>query len=148
MNRIPKLNGSGAEASDRNIEQCLVYILTHLNERLTLAQLARLANLSPARFAARFKQKTGVSPIRFLIRLRIHQADQLLQAGNMSISGVARTLGYRDPSFFSRQFKLYKGTAPKNYRRPGFNMIAPIPADILLSGRTRVLNGFVLPAAG
>jgi transcriptional regulator GlxA family with amidase domain len=148
MNRISKLNGPDVEGSDRKIEQCIVYILTHLNERLTLAQLARFTRLSPARFAARFKQKTGASPINFLIRLRIHQAGQLLQAGNMSICGVARTLGYKDPSYFSRQFKLFKGTAPKNYRGSGLNLIPPIPADILANRRTRVLNGFVLPTGG
>ena len=76
MNRISKLNGSDVEDADRKIEQSIVYILTHLDERLTLAQLARFANLSPARFATRFKQKTGASPLNVLIRLRIHQAGQ------------------------------------------------------------------------
>jgi transcriptional regulator GlxA family with amidase domain len=147
MNRISKLNGFDAEDSDRKIERCIVHILTHLNERFTVAELARLANLSPARFAARFKQKTGTSPINFLIRLRIHQGSHLVEAGNMSISGIARTLGYKHPSSFSRQFKLINGTAPKNHRRAGLSMIPFIPADILLDGRIRVLNGIVLPAA-
>jgi AraC family transcriptional regulator of arabinose operon len=148
MNRVSKLNGSDAEDSDRKIEQCLVHIMTHLNERLTVAELARLADLSPARFAARFRQKTGTSPINFLIRLRMHQAGQLVRSGNMSISGIARTLGYKNPSSFSRQFKLINGRAPKNHRRAGLSMIPLIPADILLDGRTRVLNGIVLPTAG
>ena len=76
MNRISKLNGSDFEDSDRNIEQCIVYILTHLNERLSLAQLARFARAFSSPFAARFKQKTGASPLNVLIRLRIHQAGQ------------------------------------------------------------------------
>ncbi len=69
-------------------------MLNHLNERVTVAELARPAGLAPAHFTALFKQKTGSSPIRFLIRVRIHQACQLLQADHLSITEIARSLGY------------------------------------------------------
>ncbi len=101
-------------------------MLNHLNERVTVAELARLAGLAPAHFTALFKQKTGSSPVRFLIRMRIHQACQLLQADHLSITEIARTLGYKDPFFFSRQFKLVYGTTPRNYRRTASNLIPPL----------------------
>ena len=122
MPRMPKISVPGVEAADQKIERCIAYMLTHLNERVTVARLAKLANLSSAHFTALFKQRTGYPPINFFIRLRIHQACHLLTVNNLSIREVAKTLGYKDPFFFSRQFKLINGAAPNNYRVAGPNV--------------------------
>jgi transcriptional regulator GlxA family with amidase domain len=127
MVKSSKINGSRDDVSDQKIERCIAHMLSHLNKRVTVPELAQLANLSPTHFTALFKQKTGCPPINFFIRLRIHQACQLLKADNMSIREIARTLGYKDPFFFSRQFKSINGAAPKSYRRTGSNLIPPIP---------------------
>ena len=130
MSRSSNINGSGVAGSDQKIERCIAHMLKHLNERVTVAELAQLADLSPAHFTALFKQKTGCPPINFFIRLRIHQACQLLKANNMSVREIARTLGYKDPFFFSRQFKSINGAAPQNYRATGSNLIPPIPQTL------------------
>ncbi len=112
---------------DQKIERCIAHILGHLNERVKVVELAQMVNLSSAHFTALFKQKTGHPPINFIIRLRMHQACHLLKINNLSVREIAATLGYKDPFFFSRQFKLINGVAPKNYRMTGPNVVPPIP---------------------
>jgi transcriptional regulator GlxA family with amidase domain len=113
--------------ADQKIEQCIAHMLGHLNKRVTVAELARMANLSSSYFTALFKQKTGYPPINFFIRLRMQQACHLLKFNNMSVREIAATLGYGDPFFFSRQFKLINGAAPRNYRMTEPNIVPPIP---------------------
>lgn len=112
---------------DQSIERCIAHMLGHLNGRVKVAELARVANLSSAHFTALFKQKTGHPPINFIIRLRMHQACHLLKINNLSVREIAATLGYKDPFFFSRQFKLINGVAPNNYRMMEANVVPPIP---------------------
>ena len=107
----------------QTIERSIAYMLGHLNERIKVVDLARMANLSAAHFTALFKQKTGHPPINFIIRLRMHQACHLLKINNLSVREIAATLGYKDPFFFSRQFKMIHGVAPKNYRMLETNVV-------------------------
>jgi transcriptional regulator GlxA family with amidase domain len=125
MSRRLKINVPGLEDADRKIERCIAHMFSHLNERVTVAELAGMTDHSSAHFTALFKQKTGYPPINFFIRLRIHQACHLLTVNNFSVREVAATPGYKDPYFFSRQFKLIHGVAPNNYRVAGPNVEPP-----------------------
>ena len=121
------MNVSVISDSDQKIERCIAHMLGRLNERVSVPELAKVAELSSPHFTALFKEKTGYPPINFFIRLRMHQACHLLKFNNMSVREIAATLGYKDPFFFSRQFKLINGVAPKNYRMKVPNIVPPIP---------------------
>jgi AraC-like DNA-binding protein len=125
--QISKMKVPVIRDADQKIERCIAHILGHLNERVKVAELAGMANLSSARFTGLFKQKTGLPPMNFIVRLRMHQACHLLKISNLSVREIAATLGYQDPCFFSRQFKLINGVAPKNYRMTGPGVVPPIP---------------------
>jgi AraC-like DNA-binding protein len=82
----------------------------------TPAQLAHLVALSPAYFARVFRRTFGVTPRRWIVLQRIHQAIFLLHMGRKSIADVSRELGYDDQNLFSRQFHAIVGMTPTEYR--------------------------------
>jgi AraC-like DNA-binding protein len=80
--------------------------------------LAREAGLSVSQYTRRFRDLFGTTPVRFLIDRRIDHARRLLRETTLGLDRIARELGYRDQTFFSRQFKAETGIAPRRHRRP------------------------------
>ncbi|WP_285229170.1 AraC family transcriptional regulator [Marinobacter sp. C7] len=92
------------------------YMREHLEERLTLEQLAELAGLSPAHFATRYREQTGSSPIQHFLHLKVERACQMLDTTGLSFADISRRLGYDDAYYFSRLFKKVMGQSPRDYR--------------------------------
>ncbi|WP_328803580.1 AraC family transcriptional regulator [Paenibacillus silvestris] len=86
----------------------------------SLESLAENANLSPRYFSLKFKEIMGIPLERYIIQTRIERAEQLLRYNGMNASEVAEALGYKDLSFFSRQFKKICGKNPSEIRKEGF----------------------------
>ena len=84
---------------------------------LRLSDLATLANMSVSHFIRTFKRSMGTSPIDWLRRERINQAKRRLIDTEEPIKEIARQCGYRDPYFFSKDFKTLAGFAPSIYRQ-------------------------------
>jgi AraC family transcriptional regulator of arabinose operon len=100
----------------QKVVQSIAYMKGHLNHSLTVSTLAALANLSSSHYSALFKRQTGYAPIDYFIRLRIHQACQLLDNTDMSVKEIAAALGYEDAFYCSRVFKLLNDISPRQYR--------------------------------
>ncbi|GAB2664792.1 AraC family transcriptional regulator [Nocardia goodfellowii] len=83
----------------------------------TVAALARVALASRSGFAARFQAATGLTPGRYLTKLRVERAQRLLSESDMSIATVARRLGYRSETAFGRAFRRQTGHTPSQWRR-------------------------------
>lgn len=90
----------------------------HYAEPLALADYARAAHWSPSHFSAEFRRHFGHSPIDYVIRRRLHHATYLLRNVNLSVTEVARTVGYDDLFYFSKLFKKFYRTSPRAFRRP------------------------------
>jgi AraC family transcriptional regulator, arabinose operon regulatory protein len=75
--------------------------------------------ISRSRLTRWFHQLTGMTPNRYVIRVRIAKATQFLAMTDKSIPQIADELGYRDIYFFSRQFRQVAGHPPARYRRHG-----------------------------
>lgn len=89
------------------------YINAHLDEDLSLDTLASVACYSTSHFCHVFKESTGQSPYQYVIQRRMEEAlCQLQTHPRLCVSTVARNVGYRSPSHFSRQFKKYHGVSP------------------------------------
>lgn len=95
------------------IKPALALMQAQFGDDLSLETLAAATHLSPFHFSRVFKEATGQSPHQYLIALRIEQARQLLQAGNMNIAEVAVTVGFSDQSHLTRHFKRLTGLTPK-----------------------------------
>jgi AraC family transcriptional regulator of arabinose operon len=109
-------NWRGTPDSRQKVAQSITYMKQHLDQPLHVAALAAIANLSPSHYAALFKTQTGYAPIDYLIRLRMHQACQLLDTTNLNIKEIALRLGYEDPLYFSRVFRSVNDASPSDYR--------------------------------
>ncbi len=107
----------GSPKPRQSMAQSIAYMKRHLHQRLRVADLASLANLSIPHYSALFRKHTGYSPMDYFIRLRMHQACRLLDNTDMSVKEVAATLGYDDPFYFSRLFKALNDISPSDYRQ-------------------------------
>ena len=110
------LPGNNGLAITRKIEQTVAYMREHLDQPLQVANLAALVNVSPSYYFALFKRWTGCAPITYFTHLRMQRACHLLDATSASVKEVAATLGYEDPFYFSRVFKLVNRVPPSRYR--------------------------------
>ncbi|MGC3958602.1 MAG: AraC family transcriptional regulator [Verrucomicrobiota bacterium] len=101
----------------QRITQSIAYMKQHLNQPLQLDALAAIANLSRSRYVELFKQQSGYAPIDYFIRLKMHRACQLLDTTDASVKEVATQLGYEDPLYFSRVFRVVNDRTPTEYRK-------------------------------
>jgi len=93
------------------------YIEAHLTERIRLATLAGLVDLSPYHFARAFKQSFGAPPHRYHSGRRMERAKELLAEEASSVTAVAIALGFAETSSFSAAFRKITGASPSDYRR-------------------------------
>jgi AraC family transcriptional regulator of arabinose operon len=107
----------GAGLLDPRVLTAMEDMASSLAEPVTVAGLARRADLSPSRFAHLFAEQVGVSPMRYLERQRMRLAEQLLDLTPRTVAEIARTVGYDDPLYFSSRFRAYAGMSPSTYRR-------------------------------
>jgi len=84
--------------------------------RVSIDGLARQLGLSPPHFSTEFKRHFGVSPMRYVISLRLQHARHLLTDRSLPISEVAQRVGYPDVYQFSRLFKKHEGVSPSTVR--------------------------------
>lgn len=85
-------------------------------ERLPVAQLAALADMSRYAFIRAFRARTGMTPHAYQLDLRIRRARALLRAGR-ALTDVAHELGFADQSHFQRVFKQRVAVTPGGYSR-------------------------------
>jgi AraC family transcriptional regulator len=99
-----------------SLRRVVEYIDTHLADEVRLDELARVAGLSPHRFAHNFKRATGTPPYQFVIKRRIERAKPLLRDTEMTVTDVTFALGFGNPSRFTQLFRRATGTTPSRYR--------------------------------
>lgn len=99
------------------IRQTISYIQTHLQQNLTVKQLADNVYLSPYYFSRLFKRKTGYSPYEYIIISRINRAKYLLKTTSQSLEEIAEATGYRSAGRFINAFSERVGIPPERFRR-------------------------------
>jgi AraC family transcriptional regulator len=92
------------------------YIEEHLDDRLTLTEIAGVACLSPYHFSRSFKQAVGVPPRRYIIQRRVERAKTLLRRTNRPVSWVAQEAGFADQSHLTAEFRRQIGVTPGRFR--------------------------------
>ena len=100
-----------------NLRRQLVdYIEAHLDQPITLGELALRCNLSEYHFARMFRSSFGLPPHQYLLARRLHRACQLLQLGVMPLGEIALLCGFASASHFSNRFRQALGATPGEYR--------------------------------
>jgi AraC-like DNA-binding protein len=106
----------GGSESDR-ISASIGYMKENLHKAILITELASLSNYSVSRYSELFKQRTGFSPIHYLIQLRIQRSCQYLYFTTMNIKEICKETGFEDPYYFSRMFRKQIGVSPVVYRK-------------------------------
>lgn len=107
----------GPRAGDGRVRQAQAYLHDHVTSAVSLAELAAEVGLSRYHLLRLFLEHTGQTPSRYLTRLRMQRARDLLEHGTADISAIAATCGYADASPFARAFRRDVGCSPAAYRR-------------------------------
>lgn len=102
---------------DAEVSRAQEWIAANYNRETTIDQLASLCSLSRRTFERRFKKATGLSPLRYLRKIRIEMAKHLLESGNQTFENITLKVGYEDTSTFRRVFQKSTGLPPSVYRQ-------------------------------
>jgi len=103
-------------SSDRFAE-LVAWMTNNPTKQMSVDSLARRAALSPRQFFRRFKEVFGSSPATFVETLRLNEARRRLSAGEISIEGVAESVGFNGADSFRRAFTRRFRVTPSRYRR-------------------------------
>ena len=98
------------------IELSIEFMKSHIDQLLTLEDLAREVHLSSSHYSFLFRKKTGFSPIDHFNHLKVQKACQFLLFTDLRVKEIADKLGIMDPYYFSRMFSKIMGMSPATYR--------------------------------
>lgn len=93
-----------------------VWVRQHYSEDVTLEGAAERMGMSPFYFSRQVKAATGKTFLEYFTAYRVEQAKTRLQATDLSISEVGRSVGYPDSNYFAKVFKRATGCTPSAYR--------------------------------
>lgn len=111
---------SGSRKASKNHEiaaKAINYISTHISEPVTVEKLAGLVHMSVSRFRAVFGEITDLSPREYIIRLKLNYACELLRHSDESVQQISSAIGYDNPQYFSRLFKMHFKMPPSEYKK-------------------------------
>jgi transcriptional regulator GlxA family with amidase domain len=92
------------------------YLEDNISSEIRLENVASAAGLSPYHFCRQFKQATGVSPLRYVLEMRIARAKRLILDTDTSLVDVSFSLGFSSQSHFTVIFRKLTGLTPRRYR--------------------------------
>ena len=93
------------------------YIMQHFDEQITLEDVSQAVGFSVSYFSKMFKKETGEGFSRFLTRVRIDRAKELLRDTNLSVVEVCLLVGYSDTKHFTGMFNKMTSLTPGQYRK-------------------------------
>lgn len=108
------LHRSGALAV--RLQKVKHYMENNYDEALSLADLARIASVSPHHFLRSFKRVYAMTPHRYLVDLRLRKAQQLLETTNLSVREIGTRIGFASANGFHSAFRNRFGCSPNTLR--------------------------------
>ncbi|WP_267243306.1 GlxA family transcriptional regulator [Streptomyces sp. PR69] len=104
------------EARSPGLQPVLHWMEANLHRPLTLKDIADHTAVSVRSLNRHFRAQTGTTPLQWLLRARIHRAQQLLETSDLSIEQIAARAGFGSPSTLRHHFTRHTGTSPHAYR--------------------------------
>lgn len=100
------------------IEKCVNFINQNYTDcNLTISNICKIGNISEATLRRLFNQHYGMSPKKYLIKLRLNKGTQLLIKCEKTVNEIAEECGFSDEKYFSRCIKKHFGVSPINLRQ-------------------------------
>lgn len=105
------------EFDKSTLSKSIRYINEFYTTSIKIATLAKMENMCVTLYNKHFKRIMGMPPTKYIIKLRMQYACELLSNSQMQINEIANMCGYKDANFFIRVFKECLGYSPLAYRR-------------------------------
>ncbi|MFJ9575153.1 GlxA family transcriptional regulator [Streptomyces sp. NPDC101191] len=100
-----------------DLEPLLAWLQDNLGRAFTLDDIAARAGTSTRTLIRRFREQTGTTPLQWLHRARVRQAQHLLETTRHSVERIGAQVGFGSPTAFRDRFKRTTGVSPHSYRR-------------------------------
>ena len=104
-----------AVSADYSIARAQHFMEQHFGEKITVERLAGLSYVSASSLTHKFKKELGISPIEYLIDIRIQKSKKYLQRGQLPLTEVAVLCGFSSLYHFCRAFRQKVGMTPSQY---------------------------------
>lgn len=122
----PSNSPSYADSQEQVVFQVHQYLVTHIQERITIEELSRQFHMNSTTLKKTFKEVYGVSIAAHIKEHRMAKAAQLLSETALSVSATARQTGYESQSRFTAAFRDWFGMTPMEFRKASREG-APVP---------------------
>ncbi len=103
-------------SSRLEIDRVIEYLHARLGEKVTVAEMARVACRSVSHFTRIFRQETGFAPAEYLKRMRLDRARKFLLADDKNLTEIALECGFGNSAYFSACFRKHFNVPPSEYR--------------------------------
>ncbi|MBL8558169.1 MAG: helix-turn-helix transcriptional regulator [Hyphomonadaceae bacterium] len=107
----------GAGLTSLQISAVRDFVIAHIADDVSVADLAAIVGQSVFHFTRQFKKTTGASPYRFVLETRVERAKQIMLDNTLSLSEVAQMAGFGSASQFSKIFSGIVGITPRAFRQ-------------------------------
>jgi AraC-like DNA-binding protein len=123
MIEIQRLSGASsvqdariAKETERQIQFAKQYIDQYYTQKISLTQLADISGYSYDHFRHTFKSWTGLTPMNYILQLRIEKAREMILSGEANLTQTALDCGFSSLAQFSNAFKKAAGTSPSGFK--------------------------------
>lgn len=98
------------------IERVYKYVALHFRRKITIGEIAEVANLSHHSFCRFFKNRTGKTFVHFLLEVRVNHACSLLAQKQQNLKTISQQSGFKNMACFYKYFKQMTGKTPRHYQ--------------------------------
>lgn len=105
------------EYLESEMELAKQYFIEHYNTEINIEDYASSRGMSISWFIRSFKEYAQITPMQYIVNLRIINAQILLETTKYPVTEISNIVGYENPLYFSRIFHKRKGVSPSNYRK-------------------------------
>ena len=116
-------NRVAVDGTNKELHKLLMFIEDNYKDEHDLSFYLDALHTDIRRLRRIVKMKTGLSPKQLITQRIMEEAKRLLNYTNLSLKEIAMELGYDDPAYFSRHFKVYEGVSPKKYKKESFKRL-------------------------
>lgn len=104
-------------SSRMEIDRAIEYLHSNLDKKITINEIAKIAHMSSSHFSRIFKKEIGISPMDYLIQIRMDRVKKLLLTGDKPITEIAFECGFNNVSYLSACFKRKYMITPSDYQK-------------------------------
>jgi transcriptional regulator GlxA family with amidase domain len=115
--QAPYIAHPSPDGDDGSLGPTMRWLRGRLGEPVTLDEIASYAGTSPRSLNRKFREQAGMTPLQWLLRQRVHRAEELLETTDLSIEQIAAHCGFGTSISMRQQFAKHIKTSPTTYRR-------------------------------